>query len=657
MKRALAVALLLSFSLVAQTPKETKPQQPAAAPAAAAAPPAAQPPHAMTKEDVETFLDAAVPMQLERENIAGAVVAVVKDGQVIFEKGYGYADLKTKKPVSPADTLFRPGSVSKLLTWTAVMQLVEQGKLDLDRDVNDYLDFKIPATFPRPVTLRHLMTHTPGFEETDKDLFTDKQEKMLPLGDYLKQHLPRRIFPPGSTPAYSNYGACLAGYIVQRVSGEPFDDYVEHHIFQPLGMAHASFRQPLPATLAPLMSSGYKKATGEAKDFEFVVPAPAGSLSASADAMTHFMIAHLEDGAYNGARILKPETIAQMHTRQSATWSNPALNGMALGFYEESRNDQRVIGHAGDTVYFHSDLHLVPAARLGFFVSYNSAGNGELSPRTTLWHAFADRYFPYQLPDIKPPATAAADSASVLGSYQTSRRCDHCILRLGALLSELSFHAGKDGTIVADRLKAANGEPRRFQEIAPLVYRDVDAQEKIAFTRMPDGTMRMGAGADVVVDEQVPWYLGGQFVLFVLVGSLGMFALALLMWPVGWLLRHHYKQPLPAAELPPSLRLGVRMVCALDLLVVVGWVSFISQVNDNLAVLSAANDAFLHVLQVGQLLGLLGAVWALVAMFRAWFRGGLWWWARVYYTLVALACWGFLWIVYLGKLYDWTLRY
>ena len=190
----------------------------------------------LTRADVQAWLDGFLPYALQRGDVPGAVVTVVKDGEVLFKKGYGYADLKRKKPVDPDLTLFRPGSVSKLFTWTAVMQLVEQGKLDLDKDVNTYLDFKIPSAFGKPITLRNAMTHTPGFEEVGRNLFSDDTTKVQPNGDWLKSWTPTRIYPPGTVPAYSNYATAMAGYIVQRVSGEPFEQYIEHHIFQPLGM-------------------------------------------------------------------------------------------------------------------------------------------------------------------------------------------------------------------------------------------------------------------------------------------------------------------------------------------------------------------------------------------------------------------------------------
>src|SRR5579864_4272816 len=262
----IAVALTLSSSAQKpHTPAKALPEVPLSAPSFT---PAST--HDLTLDDLGAFLDGLVPAYLQKQDIAGATISVVKDGKVLFAKGYGFADIEKRKPVSPSDTLFRPGSISKLFTWTSVMQLVEQGKLDLDRDVNDYLDFKIPPAYGKPITLRNIMTHTPGFEETAKELFVPAAADMRPLNEYLKEHTPTRIFPPGNIPANSNYATATAGYIVQRVSGKPFEQYVQENIFGPLGMHHTTFVQPLPADLQPLMSNGYVVASQPAKSFEFV---------------------------------------------------------------------------------------------------------------------------------------------------------------------------------------------------------------------------------------------------------------------------------------------------------------------------------------------------------------------------------------------------
>src|SRR5436305_3499515 len=355
--RIATACLLCCVCISAQKPKLTPPPPAPQTPPVTSEQQIKEPPHELTATDVEAFLAGFMPMQLERENIAGAVVCVVKDGKVLFSKGYGYSNVEKKTPVSPDNTLFRPGSISKLFTWTAVMQLVQHGKLDLDRDINDYLDFKIPPAFSKPITLRNLLTHTPGFEETVKGLFIPENATVLSLKEYLTRHLPRRIFPPGVVPAYSNYGVTLAGYIVERVSGREFNDYVTENIFKPLGMLHSTFAQPLPPDLKPLMSAGYELGSDKPKAFENVQVAPAGALSITAADISHFMIAHLQDGKFENAQILSPEVARQMHSRQLCF--HPELNGMALGFYEENQNGHHIIGHGGDTLYFHSDLHLV----------------------------------------------------------------------------------------------------------------------------------------------------------------------------------------------------------------------------------------------------------------------------------------------------------
>jgi CubicO group peptidase (beta-lactamase class C family) len=208
----------------------------------------------LTKADVDLWLDGYMPYALRTGDIPGAVVTVVKDGQILTTRGFGYADRDKRTAVDPNKTLFRPGSISKLFTWTAVMQQVEAGKIDLDADVNTYLDFKIPARNGKPITTRQLMTHTAGFEEVAKSLIFYGQPEPV-LGDYLKKHLPHRIFDAGTTPAYSNYATALAAYIVERVSGETFNDYLDRHVMGPLKMANTTFRQPLPANLAGTDSS------------------------------------------------------------------------------------------------------------------------------------------------------------------------------------------------------------------------------------------------------------------------------------------------------------------------------------------------------------------------------------------------------------------
>src|SRR5713226_5420934 len=490
----LTISVLVFAAVVPYTQLFAQDQKPAPSKTPAAAittTPVAEQKHGaeLTASDLEAFLDGFMPQQIERADIAGAVVAVVKNGKVLFERGYGYSDVEKKTPVSAQDTLFRPGSISKLFTWTAVMQQVEQGKLQLDRDVNDYLDFKISPAFGKPITLRDIMTHRSGLEETVKDLFVGTEKELTPMDRYLPTHLPTRIFPPGTTTAYSNYATTLAAYVVQRVSGQPFDGYVEEHFFEPLNMTRATFRQPLPEALKPFMSSGYIRGSDKAKPFEYVEVAPAGALSASAESMAHFMIMHLQNGRYGDAQILKPETAMQMHARQEG-W--PAtMNAMALGFYEQTRNGHRVIAHGGDTQCFHSNLLLLLDENVGLFVSYNSLGEGEGDPRGVLYDKFMNRYYPAPASAEPTLTTAAEDSRTVAGPYKISRRFETNIMAITTLLGEAKIVADpKDNTIYLDGVfKLENGQPRHFREIGPMLFRSVDGPEKIAIVKEAAGSV------------------------------------------------------------------------------------------------------------------------------------------------------------------------
>ena len=604
---------------------------------------------------MEAFLDGFIPIELQRDDIAGAVVIVVKDGQVFFSKGYGYSDMKTRKPVTVDATLFRPGSISKTFTWTAVMQLQEQGRIDLNRDVNDYLDFKIPAKFGKPITMKDLMTHTPGFEETLKDLFVAKASDMRGLQEYVTHHVPAEIFPPGTTPAYSNYGATLAGYIVQRVSGMPFDDYVEKNILQPLGMKHSTFRQPLPDDLKPLMSQGYNLASQPPKDFEFVQAWPAGSMSVTAEDMSHWMLAHLQNGSYNGQQILKPATAQLMHSR--AFGLVPELNGMAYGFYEESRNGHRIIGHGGDSQWFHSDMHLMLDDHIGFFISYNSLGKPGFSGRTAVWHGFLDRYFPYTPPAGQDVASAAQDMKSITGKYWLSRRSETNVVAVTAALDQLDVTENPDATISISAVKDYAGNTKHLKEIGPMMFRELNGQSRVAFIKDYAGQQIAVTDLPIFVAQPVPALKGQNLNVGAIVFAVVIFSLTLLFWPLNAMLRSHYSYRLELAPQFARLRRWMRWVCVIDLAFILCFGLWLTSVNDNIAMLSSSFDMKLRVLQVVGLLGLLGTLVSINYCLRSWGDSGLWFWTKVWNTLLMLACLGYSFFLLNWHMLNFRLNY
>ncbi|WP_156336539.1 serine hydrolase, partial [Novosphingobium sp. ST904] len=415
--------------------------------------------HVLTRADADAWLDGFMPYALARGDLAGAVVVVVKDGAVLTQRGFGFADIASRRPVDPARTLFRPGSVSKLYTWTAVMQQVEAGRLDLDADINRYLDFRIPPFEGKPITLRNLMTHTSGFEEAGRgQILAD--DAILPLETVIKRWTPHRVYAPGSTPAYSNYGAALAGYIVQRVSGMPFEDYIEQNIFRRLGMKYATFREPLPAALKPFIATGYDLASGDPKRFETVSMTPPGAASISGGEMAKFMIAHLDQGG----PLLRPATAKLMHS--PANEPLPGINRMMLGFYEQKINGRNAIAHAGDLQWFHSNLVLFPTERVGIFVSLNAMGKDAAAGvvRNAVVRQFADRYFP------APPAPAPRDlptsrqhAALVAGTYATTRTpVDNWAAMIG-FATQIRVGTDRDG-----KLSVRRSSPRARPPLARM---------------------------------------------------------------------------------------------------------------------------------------------------------------------------------------------
>nr|MCU0369342.1 beta-lactamase family protein [Cyclobacteriaceae bacterium] len=265
--------------------------------------------------ELEAFMDGLITAHMKEKKAAGATLSIVHLGKVVLKKGYGFADVQTQKPVNPDTTLFRIGSISKMFVWVSVMQLVAEGKLDLNKDVNTYLkDFQIPADYDQPITLKHLMTHTPGFEDHVINLFARDSSSLKPLSEILKSELPARVRAPYTQSSYSNHGTGIAAHIVENVSGMSFYEYVQQKILSPLQMNFATFSQPLPSQLNEYVSSGYREVNNvlQKQKFEYVPLYPVGAASASAESMTHFMLALLQNGNYNGHQLLDSVTLEFM---------------------------------------------------------------------------------------------------------------------------------------------------------------------------------------------------------------------------------------------------------------------------------------------------------------------------------------------------------
>ncbi len=614
----------------------------------------------LTRDDLETWLDGFLPYALQRGGVAGAVVAVVKDGEVLLQKGYGFADVEERVPVDAEQTLFRPGSVAKLFTWTAVMQLVEDDKIDLDRDVNTYLDFEIPAAGGDPVTMRDIMTHTAGFEERLKGLITSDPDNLEPLGDYLRRWVPDRIFPAGSTPAYSNYATGLAGYVVERVSGQSFDDYIEQRIFAPLDMTNSSFRQPLPPRLEEHMSKGYSVASAETEPYELVKPAPAGSLASTGADMAKFMIAHLQQGSYNGAQILKPATAREMH--RTMLTMLPPLNRMALGFFETNTNGRQVIAHLGDTQWFHTALHLFIDDGIGLYLSVNSLGKeGAAGPiRSSLFEMFADRYLPGPEPSGSvDPELAAEHAAMIAGVYDNSRRSDSSFFAALNLMGQITVVDNADGTITIDGFDDLAGTPKVWREIAPFVWVEKRGEERLA-ARVEDGAVRrfsVDGLSPFMVFEPVRWWKSSAWLLPLFNASLAALVLTAVLWPVAAIVRWRFRVTLALSGADRQAYRWVKMAAIASVAVVAGWIGTVTAMSANYDLFSPKLDPWLLTLQVLSLVVFCGALF--VGLWNAWrvWSGSRRWPAKIWSIVLVAAFLTVLWLALTFHLIGFGVNY
>ncbi|SRR6266487_2189892 len=483
-----------------------------------------------------------------------------------------------------------------------------------------------------------LLTHTAGFEEVVKNLFVPTVQRMKPLHDYLVAALPARIFPPGKIPAYSNYGLSLAGYIVQRTSGERFEEYIGNHIFKPLKMQNSTFAQPIPEALAAHMSQGYLIATKPAKGFEFVQPAPAGSLSTTAADMSRFMLAVLQGGTLEDGTILKPETMHEMEKRQFEL--HPALNGLGFVFFDYSANGQRIVGHGGDTFYFHSDMFLMPDAHVGMFVSYNSAGLPRPGAgRGQLKRAFLDRYFPDTRSPEKDvdPTVAQKDARAVIGVYQVTRRAETNLLKIATLFGQTAVAKNRDGIITIEDAKNSRGELKRWHEVGPLIYHEVDGPDMIGFRRDASGKVNERLLQPAVFEfQRVPWYENKKLILPIIGASVTLSILTLLLWPVAVIIRKRYQRPLFSDSASRIFYFISRIVCLFEVTFASIMLVLLTRAGKDISLLGDGVDGWLKFLHVLGWVMVVGIIFLVLAAGWFWKARGLRWWTRTHATLLAL---------------------
>ena len=653
LSKSLAITLMLVIGLSAAGPAAAQASK--TTPASSASIDALRTQGPTDPTELESFLDELFGKQMQEGHLAAIAVSVVKDGKLLLAKGYGEADYEKGIPVDPEQTLFPIGSISKLFTATAVMQLVEQGKLDLDADINTYLDFRIPDTYPQPITLKHLLTHTEGFEERLFEFDALSADDLVPAGEWLASHIPTRVRPAGDLAAYSNYGAALAGYIVGRVSGESYDRYIQQHVLDPLGMVHSTAMMPPAPDLWAQAAVGYTYEDGAFKRFpEYMAQTgivPAGGVMSSAADMARFMIAHLQDGRYSDAaipevRILKEVSAQQMH--RPLYVADPRLPGTAYAFFDFSDNGQRTLGHSGGSHPIYTLLLLLPDQQLGIFVAYDGPAGGDL----TLQHlgfqrAFFDHYYPAPAVDpIQPPADFAARADRFVGSYRATENSYTSLEKVRSLTGAVEIRDPSDGTLL---MSTPWGE-WRFVEAAPLYFRQVDGQFSILFREDDRGriTALFTSLTPMFAFEKLNWYETQFFNMALVLASILLF-LSMLAVGLVRLIRQITRrgQKLPSAR---GARAAQRIIVATSLVNVLFVVG--TMLWGNPAPLFGISLIFKIVLGLGVVSAVLTAA-ALVYALLAWIRGYWGITARLHYSLVTIAALAFIWFLNYWNLLGW----
>jgi CubicO group peptidase (beta-lactamase class C family) len=595
-------------------------------------------------QELEAFVDASLGEQMGTLHIPGAVFVLVKDGEVLLAKGYGYADLENRKPVLPEETLFAVGSVAKVFTASAVMQLAERGLLDLHGPVNDYLkDFQIGENCSEPVTTAHLLTHTAGLDERLTGVYFRALEDLIPLKEYVAERLPPCIRPPGQEMSYCNHCYGLAGYLVEEISGMPFEQYVEDEIFQPLGMDHSSFRQPLPPELAARRAVGYIfTPEHQSAETPYSPLFPSGSLYTTGADMAQFMIAQLEGASGGDARILEAGTVREMQRRQFA--QHPRLEGWTYGFFEYVENGQRAIEKGGDITGFSSLLFLLPEEQLGFFLAFNATvgvSQGFADPREELPSLFLDRYFPVQ--DGSVSAHPSGETKHLAGKYRWTRYAHTTIDKALAPLSFLQWRvtANNDGTITLAYPSLLGGRTTRWAEVEPLLFRDLEGDAYLTVRQDEKGRVThlyVTTGEEGVL-ERVPWY-ETDTVQLALIGFLLLAFLSVLVWPAGSLIRSLRGQREHPGRVSTWSRVLAGLLGVLNLIFLFGLGMGIGYSMRTMAPEIPAYFAALLVIPLvtGALAVVVLALTVVAWRRHTWSFGG-----RLHYSLVTLSGWLFLW--------------
>ncbi len=604
----------------------------------------------VNKKNIEAFSDEFFSEYMNKNHIPGAAVSVVQNGKVIFKKGYGYSNIEKKTPVDPDKTVFYICSTGKTFTGTAVMQLYERNKLNLKDNVEKYIkSFKLKNSFSKPVTFDNLLTHTSGLDAgSDIGGGSRTRDSALSYEEFMKLKNTRVLKEPDLNTRYSNFGFNLLGFLVQKISGMPYEEYLKKNILEPLDMKNSSIGDLPDSAATPYAYVGKKY---KALDTKIYSPAAGdGCVNATASDMCNFMIAHLQNGEYQGKRILKEETAKFMHEQHYT--SNPKMPGMAYAFIEDYRNGQKAIKHEGGYAGgFTTTMYMIPDQKLGFFMAINCENILPFKFEAE----FMDRFFPQKAPKFpKAPAGFKSRAGEYTGTYRSYD--DIAVSTVGKMIcllpsdGELKITDNGDGTlemkgITLDKKMSADFAEfsTRLVEVGPMLFQREDDGSYISFNRNEKGKVEyLSDGEPFKTFEKLKWYETSGFNLLLLGVCLIVFLASLLIWVIGWVIRKFKGKPNNYSKPAKAARLVGGLVCFINVASLCGFCIMLMSVDYRIQLgLPAQAYVELTGFIAGSLLTAAAAVFAVLAWIKKfWSFAG-----RVHYTAVVLAGLGFVWFL------------
>ena len=478
-------------------------------------------------DNLSQYFDQYLREQMENYNIPGLAFAYVYQGEVVTG-GYGFADMDNEIPIDPSATLFPMEDIAKSFTAAAVLQLSERGAVDLDADVNLYLnDFMLPERFSRPLTLRNILTHTSGFAESSIGAYALEAEDIKPLKDYLAD-IPPWIYSPGKASTYGDYGYGLAGLVVQEISGEDFGEYMKHNLLAPLAMDQSIFR--MDAAASANAAKGYVEVSGEliANDPAYPRNLPASALMGTVRELANFLIMHLNDGVFNNRQILSEESLNLMHNLQYV--QHPKLSGWTLGLFQHKANGQRVLMHGGDSELGYSTImFFLPDADFGMVVAINRcmpALGIKLINDFIHWRYPVENSGP-----IKPAENAVDRSRWFIGNYTLDYPTWNSFASLRRLFTQIHVNVDEAGVFHID-FPPELDLPTEWVEVEPLLMRAVDQEKYIAFIDDPKGNITHLYAGGIYNYTKLPWIKTTEVTLIAFLAFTAVFVLQLLIWLV-----------------------------------------------------------------------------------------------------------------------------